>query len=229
MKPEKRITKHRMKEDKLVTTIFVAYEYLQKNYQRLLLILGSAVLVLLAAIFLIRGQKSKAQRAEASLGLAQLRVDAGDLQGGILDLRKVIEQYGGSAAGRKALYFLGNAYLTNKDFSQASQFYKRFIEKGIKEPLLLASAHAGLAICYEHENKFAQAGAEYLKAAGVAQKSFLTPEYLANAVRAYLKGNQPQQAEQIHQQLIADYPRDFNNLAQARMYLAQYHRFDYGQ
>ena len=228
MSPEKRITKHQMKEDRLVTSVFIAFEYLQRNYQRLAIGVGVVLVVILAVFLYGRGQKQKALEAEAACGQAQLRVTAGDLQGGILDLRRVMELYGGTAAGQKATYFLANAYLQARDYNQAQQLFRQFIAGGYKERLLVGSAHMGLGVGLEETGQTAEAAGEYLKAVEISGRDYTTPEYALAAIRALAKTGQKEKALELFNRLLNEFPRNFTDHNRAREFLARYGIFDYG-
>lgn len=207
MSPVK-ISKRQIKEDKLVTFIFKATEYIQKNQQRILIIAGSAVaLILIGYVFL--SSKSSSQRQAADLfGKAFIEIQSGNAQVGLLDLRNVVERYGGTESASWACYYLANLYYEQKDYNQAKIYYQRYVDKYKNDPLLTSSSLAGIGACFNQALNYQEAAKFYLEAAAsAADYDFLAPEYLIEAARALKKSGQIEKAKETYQKLLNKYPQ----------------------
>ncbi len=207
MSPVK-ISKRQIKEDKLVTFIFKATEYIQKNQQRILIIGGSALaLILIGYIFL--SSKAGSQKQAADLfGKAFIEIQSGSTQVGLLDLRNVVERYGGTESASWACYYLANLYYEQKDYNQAKIYYQRYVDKYKNDPLLTSSSLAGIGACSNQAQNYQEAAKFYLEAASsAADYDFLAPEYLIETARALKKSGQIEKAKETYQKLLNKYPQ----------------------
>lgn len=215
---EKRLTKHQLKEDPLVTGAFRARSYLAENKERFLwglLILGALVL---ASIWFVNGRREKAQIAETLLTRANIEFQSGQVTLALQDYRQLAEKHTGTPAGREALYYLANAYFQLADFNQAESFYGRYLDNP-GNPISAASAHAGLAECYEKKGKIKEAAENFMKAVETSDNNFGTPDYLTGAIKNYSALGDSAQARSLLTRLRQDFPVYRDQIHSALLYM----------
>jgi TolA-binding protein len=217
----KRITKKEMKEDKLVTTAFKLSEWIQKHLNQVLLVAGGVVLVAIVVFFIFSSKAKRNQKAAELFGKATLEFQTGNASQAITDLHTVMEKYGGTEDAGQATFYLATVYFYAKDYARSQATFQRFVEKYKDEdPLLLASAQAGIAECQMENGEFQAAGDNYLKAVSSEPDGFLAPQYLFSAGRAYLKADQKERAKEVFKRLIDQYP-DSKEAYKAKEQLAE--------
>ncbi|MFQ6031494.1 MAG: tol-pal system YbgF family protein [Candidatus Zixiibacteriota bacterium] len=216
----RRITKKEMKEDKLVTTAFRLSEWVQGRLNQLLMVAGGVVLVAIMVFFVFSSRARRNQKAAELFGKATLEFQTGDANQAITDLRTVMDKYGGTKSAGQATFYLGAAYFYAKDYAKAKATFQRFIEKYAEDPLLLASAQAGIAECDMEIGEFRSAGDNFVKAVSFKPDGLLAPQYLFSAGRAYLKADQKEKAKEVFKRLIDQYP-DSKEAYKAKEQLAE--------
>ncbi len=207
MNPEKRITKAQIKQDRLVIAALKASEYVQKN-KRYFLIGGGAVLAI-AVILLIISYWSGKRAAEAVelFGKAQLSTAMGQTSLAIADYSTLVSEYGSTDVAATACYLLADIYARQNNFDSAAVYYQKYCDDYGQNKMLLAAAHAGLAVVLENKGDFARSAENFMKAAKVAADETISPEYLAAAGRAFTKASQLDKAMDAYQQIIDHYNR----------------------
>jgi len=217
----RRITKKEMKEDKLVTTAFKLSEWIQKHLNQVLMVAGGVVLVAIVVFFVFSSKAKRNQKAAELFGKATLEFQTGNASQAITDLHTVMEKYGGTKDAGQATFYLATVYFYAKDYARSQAIFQRFIEKYKNEdPLLLASAQAGIAECQMENGEFQTAGDNFVKAVSSKPDGFLAPQYLFSAGRAYLKANQKKKAHEVFKRLIDQYP-DSKEAYKAKEQLAE--------
>ena len=216
-----KITKHQMKEDKLVTIAFRFTEFIQKRSKEFLIAGAAVVVVVLIVLFLISSNRSRNQKAAELLGKARVELESGEFQNGLADLQDVLRRYGGTKAAAEARYLLANSYYYSRDYDQALRYFQDFIKKYSKaDPMVLSGALAGVADCYMQKGVFEPAAEYYLKAAEKSSDEFSAPDYLLSAAQAYKQANQPDKAKELYERIIQKYPAA-KNVSSVRMELAE--------
>jgi TolA-binding protein len=163
-------------------------------------------LVAIVVFFIFSSKASRNEKAAALLGKATLEFQAGNASQAITDLHTVMENYGGTKNGRQATFFLATAYFYARDYAKARAIFQGFIEKYKEDPLLLASAQAGIAECQMENGEFQAAGDNFVKAVSFKPDNFIAPQYLFSAGQAYLKADQKEKAKEVFKKLIDQYP-----------------------
>jgi len=207
MKLKRKFTKHMLKEDKLVTTTFQLTEFVQKHTKQIFI--GGAVLItLLGVVFFIFQSKSSANRKAAELyGQGIIELKTGNPQMAAFNFRTVVDRYAGSEWAPMACFQLANAAFNLKDYTQASNYYKQYVDKYVKmDTLLTASAWAGMGSCQEALHNHNAAGDFYFKAAALVPGSFMAPQYLLSAGRAYTSAKNKIKALECYQKIFDQYP-----------------------
>lgn len=217
----KKVTKHMMKEDKLVTTTFKFTEYVQKHSREFLIAGAGLVVVILIVLFVISSNKSRNQKAAELLGKARVELESGEFQIATTDLQTIWRSYKGTNAAQEALYLLGNTYYYGKDYDQTLRYFQEFVSKYPKaDPLLLSGAYSGIGDCHMQKREYSQAAEFYLQAAGKISDDFVITNLLLSAAQAYSYANQPDKAKELYERIITKYPNS-KAVTQARMELAE--------
>ncbi len=222
MSPKKvKVTKHMMKEDKLVTTTFKLTEFVQKHSREFLIAGAGVVVIVLVALFLISSNKSRNQKAAELLGKARVELESGEFQAATADLQAIWRSYKGTNAAQEALYLLGNSYYYAKDYDQALRYFKEFASRYPKaDPLLLSGAYSGMGDCQVQKKEYVLAAESYLQAVSKIKNDLLIPGLLLSAAQAYSYAHQPDKAKELYEKLITQYPTS-KLVNQARQELAE--------
>lgn len=222
MSPKRiKVTKHMMKEDRLVTTTFKLTKYVQKHSREFMIAGAGVVVVILVVLFVISSNRGRNQKAAELLGKARVELESGEVQAATTDLQTIWRSYKGTKAAPEALYLLGNSYYYGKDYDQAMRYFQEFINSYSKaDPLLLSGAYSGIADCHSQKKEYAQAADSYLQAASKIKDDLVIPNLLLSAAQSYAYANQVDKAKQLYDRIIREYPNS-KVVAQARLELAE--------
>ncbi len=181
MSPPKRISKKQIKEDKLVTTVFKASEYVQKNPTRFVIGGVAVAVIFIAVVLMIWSADRKENEAIALLARAHLAFDSGQMDDAIGNLKNLAETYSGTESGAQATFILANYNFQEKNYAEAQSYYNKVIAGYDKDKMVLSSAVAGAAACKEIDGDRLEAGRLYLEAARVFPDELWAPHYLLRA------------------------------------------------
>jgi len=219
MSPQ-RITKKEMKQDKFVTFTLKLSEWLQRHLNQVLMVAGGVVLIAVIVFFVLSSQSKRERKGAELLGKASLELQSGDLGAAAGDLQTVVNQYGSTKSAGQATFLLASAYYYAKDYAQAQSFFEKYLGKYKKDPILSASAQAGIAECHMQRGNYLLAGENFVKAASLNPEIFLSPQYLLRGADAYLKADQKEKAKELLNKLIKEYP-DSKEVNQAKIQLTE--------
>jgi tetratricopeptide (TPR) repeat protein len=207
---KKKLSRREIKEDKLVSTYYKVYGYIQGNSSRLLTYGGILVIVALAVIYFINHKKEENQNA--SIALSEI-IDAYD-KGSYLEaiegkagtdnigLKKIVEQYDGTENGETAKIYLANSYNRLGKFEEAFKYYKSYSGD---IPMLKAASLAGQAGYYAYKHEFEKAADLYRDAAHVNKFNVDNPDYMLKAAINYINAGQNANAKELLEDIKNDY------------------------
>ena len=206
LKPRKRLTKKKLKEDKLLT-FYVKVSKWYETYSKFVLGGVVAVVLIIAAVLFFKNSARKAEAA-ASVELARaMRVySAEDYSNSIAMLSSLVDGSGSTRSGKMALLYLANSFYKTGDYDNAYSYYKKFLAKFDKADYFSAYAIGRMASCIEHTGNFAEAASQYEKAASKFPQEYLAPGYLFRAARCYSLAGNNAKALSLYQKIIDDYP-----------------------
>ena len=118
-------------------------------------------------------------------------------------MKAIVDNYGSTEAGEIARFYLANSYFQLAQYDDALKQYEDFSGS---DPLLKASAIAGIGGCYEGKKDYGKAAPQFEKAAGVLATNANTPEYLNSAARCYGLAGDKEKAITLLKQLKKDFP-----------------------
>ena len=206
----KKITKHQMKEDKLVNTVFKVWEWARLHTKQLGIVSGSVVVLLLIAYLYTTSRATGSRKAAELFGQATIEMQssvASEIQAAVSNLQIVIKDYPKSKWASYACFYLANLLFQDGQYPAAREYFQRYLNQYGDDSLLTGSAYAGIAECLRQEKDYLSAAEYYIKGAEAHPGSLLAPEYLLEAGRRYLEADQRQKAVEVFHRLVRDYPK----------------------
>lgn len=161
MTTKRRITRHELKEDQFVTSVFKLQEWAEENLNKLLIAAGIVVVVVAAVWFLASQSSSRERQARELLGRAEVEMRNGQTQIAAIDFQKVLDDYGSSSAAPIAAFKLGNLYFETNDFARAEEAFQLYLRKYAKDEYSRFSAQRGVASAQAAQGKLREAAASY--------------------------------------------------------------------
>ena len=192
------------KEDKKIT----GEEFVEKN-QKILSIVGVAIVVVIAAVFGYRymtSQKNETAQSEIFQSQYYFEKDSLDLalngDGRSLGFLDIIDEYGSTKAGNLAYFYTGAIYLKKRENEKAIEYLSKF---STGEDLVQARAFALTGDAYMELGNYSDAADAYEKAAGRCDDKYFSPGYLIKAALAHEKNNDYQSAIASMNKIIKEY------------------------
>ncbi len=207
---KKKLTKKEIKEDKLVTTYYKAYNYFNENKNRIGIYAGAVVALILAIYFYINYRAESNKEAGIHLAKIMSLYDAGSyleaiegIQGkNIIGLKKIVAEYGSTENGETAKIFLANSYVMLGKIEEAFKYYEDY---GGKNEIFKATALAGEAGYYAYKQDYEKAADLYLKASRVSKDNVLNPDYMLKAAINYIEAGKKEEAKDLLEIIRKDY------------------------
>ena len=223
LKPRQRFTKKQLKEDKLLTAIAKTQAYVEQEWTRLLLIAGSAALIVLFGVIYI--SSSRAEREEASSELYVLEYQY--IEQGIYndqlaqDLLNYLSKHEETVSGGNATFYLANTYYNLGKYQESENYFRKYLDDydGIK--FLQSSATAGIAASYEQRKMYKEASDYYLRSVKDYPDEFTLPENMLGAARTLSFAGEREQAREQCTVLIERFPNT-NEAVKAQIILSRY-------
>lgn len=206
----KKISKKQIKEDKLVTTYYQAYNFFQENQTKILIGTAIVAIIVVAAVLFTNKKSNDNLKAEALLvkviplyeSNAFKEAIDGQVSSNTIGLKRIVADYGSTESGETAKIYLANSYamLGNNDAA-----YEVFDSYSGSNPLFKATALAGKAGCLEAKNELEKAAELFQKAAKVSKDNPTNSEYLLNAGIDFLKLGKKEEAKLLFDIIKKDY------------------------
>jgi tetratricopeptide (TPR) repeat protein len=216
LKPKKRLSHKEMKQDPLMTSIGQARVFYDQNKKYISYATTGLIILVIAIVIYINNRRANSEKAATELGKIYKVYDNGAIDKtqykvaidgqpdrGIIGLKNIVDNYGSSQAGELSRFYLANAYYNLGQYDDALKQYGNFSSS---DPLLSASAVAGLGACYEVKKDFARAASNYEKAVSLAGASDIAAEYLNNAARSYGLAGDKEKAVSLFKKLKKEFP-----------------------
>jgi tetratricopeptide (TPR) repeat protein len=211
LKPKKKLTRREIKQDKLVTTYFRAYDKVYNARKAIFITIGVIGVIFLAYLLYSNNVRTENRQAITELGRVYPYYDSGEYalaidgipEQNVNGLRDIVQNFGKTDSGRLATFYLANAYYHLGDYDNAYQYFDMY--KGT-DPLLGASALAGKASIHEIRGEYGIAASLFEQAATRFGETAITPENLQHAGRNYIDAGEYQKALRVLEKLKNDYP-----------------------
>jgi tetratricopeptide (TPR) repeat protein len=211
LRPTKKISKKEIKQDKLVTTYVQITNFYETYKKQISIGIVAVVVVVIAGVVYFKNRADNHERAMAQLSAVQPLFDSGQFQSAIdgvperniAGLKSIVENYGASAGGDLARFYLADAYFQTGKYQEALEQFK---DCSPSDELLKASRAQGIASCYEAMGNAGEA-AEYFEASAARQPTEeAEAEQLANAARNYDRAGDKTKALEIYRRLKKNFP-----------------------
>jgi len=214
--PKKRLSKREMKQDPLLTTLGQLETFYEVNKKYISYGLTGLLIVAVAVFMFINNRRANNEKATAEFGKVFKLFDAavsdpkqyalainGQPERGIMGLKAIAENYGGTESGELARFYLANAYFNLGQYDEAFKQYDKF-SGGDKA--LRASALAGVGACYETKKEYGKAGSNFENAASLTSNPGNAPEYLNEAAKCYGMAGEKEKAIALLKRIKKEYP-----------------------
>lgn len=210
LKPKKKVTKREIKEDTLVTAYFEAQSWFEANRKRVGTIVTTVLIAAIAVWFYFNNLTTQNKAATADLGNILRYYDQGEYETAIngsprenlRGLRQIVDEYGGTASGELAAFYLANSYYALGEYAKALEYYEK---AEVNDKSIQASVTAGIAACREALGAYAEAARAYEKAAKDDEMKLHTAENLYRAAHCYLLAGEPKKGEDLLKSLKTNY------------------------
>jgi TolA-binding protein len=212
LKPQKKISRREIKEDKLVTAYFGIRGWLEQN-TKIIYYVAIGLVAAAAIIFLWSKNKTESNnKATAMLSRIIPSYDQGTYnvavngipQEGVQGLQAIVTEYGNTKAGELAKLYLANSYYALKDYDNALKYYD---DISVSDKLISSSALAGAAACYEAKGDLSAAASYFEKAASKYMTLMQAPQNLARSAVNYAAIGKKEKAIELLQTLKKEFPK----------------------
>jgi len=215
--PKKKIAKKELKQDTLLTTYVKTSGFYYENKKYINYALTALVVAAFAVVIFINNRRTNNEKATLELGKVMAILDSnptdpaalttaidGRPEQGIVGLRTIVTNYGGTEAGNLAKYYLGNAYYIAGSYAEALESYRDF---SAGDRLLSSGAKAGEGASLEALKQYEEAAKAFESAAKANPDGILAPEHLNSAARCLALAGKKEEAVEVLQKLKEDYPK----------------------
>ncbi|MBI3193867.1 MAG: hypothetical protein HYZ34_05265, partial [Ignavibacteriae bacterium] len=157
--PKKKISKKELKEDALVSSYGKVLMWYEENKNMVSYVTTGVIVLAILIVVYVNNRNANNEKAATDLGKIFSYYDAGasDVnqynlaingipEKNVMGLKAIVDNYGGSPSGELAGFYLANAYYATGKVDDALKLFDDF---SFSDPLLNASAIAGVAACYE--------------------------------------------------------------------------------
>ena len=207
---KKKLSKKEIKEDRLVTTYYKAYNYFNENKNRIGMYAGGLLVVIAAIYFYMNSKAESNEQAGLQLSRVMGLYDAGSYleaiegrQGtNIVGLKKIVSEYGSTENGETAKIFLANSYQMLGNVEEAYKYYEDY---GGSNKIFKATALSGEAGYYANKKEYEKAADLFLSASRVAKENVLNPDYMLKAAVNFIDAGKKDDAKELLETIRKDY------------------------
>lgn len=118
----------------------------------------------------------------------------------VLGLKVIADEYSGTAAGKLAAFYSGEALLSLNKAQEARAYFEKASKS--ESDAIKVGANAGLGACSEAENNFNEAVSYYEKAAEMSEEPGTKARYNFYAAMCYEKLGNKEKAIQIYKDIM---------------------------
>lgn len=206
MRTKVKLKKQQIKEDKFTNFILQSREWVSDNWQ--IVAIAAAVIVLITAgsVYYFKMRTNKEMDAANRLSKAMADIRQKNFQVAILDLKSISDDFGGEI-GSTALFSLANAYYDSKNYDEAINTYKKYLDDYQIDDITTASALAGIAISLECKQEFLAAGDKFAEDLEKYSNSPSAADYYLGAIRNYVQGGDKQKADKMLTEMQEKFPQ----------------------
>jgi tetratricopeptide (TPR) repeat protein len=211
LKPQKKVSRREIKEDKLVTAYFDSRRWIEENTKILSYVAIGLVGIVVIGFLWSRNRSDSNDKATTMLAKVTPYYDEGKYdmaingnpQEGTQGLQAIVDEHGSTQAGELAKLYLANSYYALKNYDKALECYD---DVSVSDKLVSSSALAGAAACYEAKGDFSNAASYFEKAASKNMTIVQGPENLQRAAVNYAAVGKKEKAIELLQTLKKEFP-----------------------
>ena len=218
--PKKKITRHQMKEDKLVTTYLKINNFIGAHQREITYVVIGVVALLALGVFMLRSKREAETKASVELVKAKMEFTRQAYPAAIDILKKLVDNYDGTPSAGLGTIYLGQAYLKSQDYTNAAQAFQTYLDDYGGDDLLSSAAMAGLAASFDERKDYAKAAQLYEQVAEKYPGVVYAPKWLLDAARCHVNAGEKPAAQQALKKIIEKYPKTAV-LEQAKSSLAE--------
>jgi len=221
LKPRKKITKKKLKEDKLVTTVYKTQRFLETEWKKIVIGLGAALIIIFIGNYAYNSGLERENQAAGELFPYEFRYFAAAYDSTLVSgLEQFLVNYEDTDRAASATLYLANTYYYLGDYIKSEELYRKYIDDYSGPDFLKASALGGIAACFEQRKLFKDAAEYYDRAINKYPEVFVTSEHLLGAARVYIELGNPDIARERLEKVVEDYAGT-NQALQAEYMIAQ--------
>jgi TolA-binding protein len=211
LRPKKKISRRELKEDALVATYVKLTSFYEENKRMISIAVTAVVIAVFAVVIYVKNRADNNEKAITALGSIFETYDAGQFQAAvdgipeknIMGLKAIVDNYGNSAAGDLARFYLAGAYANLGKYDEALREFEDFSPAG---ELLAVARLSGIGSCQESKGMFKEAAASFEKAATQYPKDISAAENLNNAARDFGRAGEKEKAIDLYRRVKKNYP-----------------------
>ncbi len=118
----------------------------------------------------------------------------------LMGLKEIADKFGSTSVGKIASLYTANCLLNTNKSKEAVSYFKKALDAESK--LVLMGANAGLGVCNENENNFAEAGEAYEKASELTDLDNFKAKYALYAALCFEKSNNKEKAIKLFKSVL---------------------------
>lgn len=207
---KKKLSRKEIKEDKLVEFYYKSLKFFDQNKQKVLMYAGIFLAAILLVYFFIYQKSQQNEQAGIHLGAiinsfnagAYLEAIEGKEDQGLMGLKQIVAEYGGTENGETAKIYLADAFSLLGNYEEAYKYYKDY-DGSID--FFKAASFAGQAAYFASKGDYQQAADLYLKAASVSETVPSNPDNLLLAAKYYIETGENQTAKELLDRITEKY------------------------
>lgn len=207
LKPQRKLTKRELKQDKFVTAWFKTTDYLNKHSREVLGGLAVVAGLIAVAIWYNYSVQQDEQKASVLLAHGKGAFEAQQYNAAVDSLVKLVNNHSGTPSAATGTIYLAHAFMQKKEYEFAEKYFQVYLDDYDNDPILSAAAAAGIAATHDERGNYAEAGKLYEKTAKDYKDSYRVPELLLHAARCYQLANRADDARRVLAQLVEDHPK----------------------
>jgi len=214
----KKITKHELKEDRLLETTKDFITFFRANSSRVILTL----IILIGIGIVLKVYFSSRKSAEEGARVKKIYADAlyenGNFKDAAAAYQEIIRIYSGSKTARISTLFLANSYFFSGDMDNALEYYEKALKILKKNPNWASAAEIGIASVYEQAGSFDEAIKHYTNVISDYKNTPVRIDALLSKARCLEFTNRFPEAIEVYSIIESEYPdAEFADKAKKRI------------
>ena len=207
LKPRKRLTRAKIKEDKFVTYTQKTQSFLDEHGFKI--IIGAITIVAVVVVALIINYNRASTESKSSFVGLQAReaYGRGDLDETLVHAKTILADYPGSKTAAVAMMLVGRVHEQRGELDDAIDAYKQLIDKYGDQEYLSFGAYYSLGSIYYGLGEYENAARYFSDGATRYPDHFNAPYGLFEAGRCYKKNRKYQKAKATFRLVMSQYPK----------------------